>query len=96
MSIKQINLDEFEQDFEVSNHNKLYYGEVRTDFLLINRILDLIPRSLYFLPYKKWLDPCCGNGYFMMCLYKRLFNTLRTSFPDEDERRPPARPDWLW
>jgi hypothetical protein len=86
MSIKEINLDEFEQDFEVSNHNKLYYGEVRTDFLLINRILDLIPRSLYFLPYKKWLDPCCGNGYFMMCLYKRLFNTLRTSFPDEDER----------
>jgi hypothetical protein len=86
MSIKEINLDEFVQDFEVSHHNKLYYGEVRTDFILIDKILDLIPRSLYFLPYKKWLDPCCGNGYFMMCLYKRLFNTLRTSFPDKDER----------
>jgi len=86
MSIKEINLDEFEQDFEVSHHNKLYYGEVRTDFILINKILDLIPTSLYFLPYKKWLDPCCGNGYFMMCLYKRLFDSLRTSFPDEDER----------
>ena len=86
MSIKQINLDEFVQDFEVSNHNKLYYGEIRTDFILIHRILDLIPKSLFYLPYKKWLDPCCGNGYFMMCLYKKLFHTLSSSFPDENER----------
>ena len=41
MSIKEINLNEFEQDFEVSHHNKLYYGEVRTDFILIDRLLDL-------------------------------------------------------
>ncbi len=53
MSIKEINLDEFVQDFEVSHHNKLYYGEVRTSFIIIDKILDLIPSSLYFLPYKK-------------------------------------------
>ena len=86
MSIKLINIDEFKQDFEVSQKNKSFYGEVRTDFKLIDKMLNLIPQSLFYLPHKKWLDPCCGNGYFMMCLYKKLFFTLSESFPDEDER----------
>ena len=53
MSIKLINIDEFKQDFEVSQKNKSFYGEVRTDFKLIDKMLNLIPQSLFYLPHKR-------------------------------------------
>ena len=42
MSIQHINLSDFSQVFDVSNNNKAIYGEVHTDFSVINNILDLI------------------------------------------------------
>ena len=43
MSIQNIKLDKFKQVFDVSNNNKAIYGEVHTDFILVNKILDLNP-----------------------------------------------------
>jgi|SaaInlStandDraft_1057018.scaffolds.fasta_scaffold42656_2 tRNA1(Val) A37 N6-methylase TrmN6 len=76
MSIYNKNIDTFIQKFDVSAHNKHTHGEVNTDFILINKILDLLPQELYADKTKKWLDPCCGKGYFTIILYKRLFKSL--------------------
>ena len=76
MSIYNKNIDTFIQKFDVSAHNKHMHGEVNTDFILINKILDLLPQELYADKTKKWLDPCCGKGYFAIILYKRLFKSL--------------------
>ena len=61
MSIQNIKLDTFKQVFDVSNNNKAIYGEVHTDFTIINKILDLIPYNYYKDTSLTWLDPCSGK-----------------------------------
>ena len=59
MSIQNINLDTFKQVFDVSNNNKAIYGEVHTDFSIVNKILDLIPSHYFTNPSLTWLRPMC-------------------------------------
>ena len=86
MSIYLQNLEEFKQDFSCKKGNKEKYGEVNTDFILVNRILDLLPTYLFDDPTLKWLDPCTGKGYFSMILYKRLFKSLQTKIKAPKKR----------
>lgn len=86
MSIYLQDLKYFKQDFNRKQENKEKYGEVHTDFTLINKILDLLPPSLFLDPKLKWLDPCAGRGYFSMILYKRLFTSLHTKIKAPKKR----------
>ena len=86
MSILNLDLSTYKQNFEVSAKNKQLYGEVHTDFKLINNMLDLIPKKYYENPNLTWLDPCCGRGYFTIVLYKRLFSSLSKLFPEPKKR----------
>ena len=86
MSIYDINIKTYKQDFTITEGNKQINGEVHTDFKVINQILDLIPNKCFKDPTLKWLDPCAGRGYFCMILYKRLFKALKQSFPNVVER----------
>ena len=86
MSIFFEDLSNIQQDFSVTKLNKKLNGEVHTDFKLINKMLDLIPSKYFENPDLTWLDPCCGRGYFMMALYKRLFSSLSNTFPDSQKR----------
>ena len=63
MSISTIDLSIYKQEFNVNVNNKKMFGEVTTDFSLINKILDLLPHHLFENPSLKWLDPCAGRGY---------------------------------
>jgi tRNA1(Val) A37 N6-methylase TrmN6 len=76
MSIRTIDINQYPQFFNVSLQNKHKYGEINTDFKLANQILQLIPNDKFKNPKLKWLDPCCGRGYFSIALYKKLFNNL--------------------
>ena len=86
MSIYNANIDTIVQNFDVSDFNKHTHGEVNTDFVLINKILDLLPKKIFKNKNNKWLDPCCGKGYFSMILYQRLFKSLLDVFPNPLER----------
>ena len=86
MSIYDINIKTYKQDFTITEGNKQINGEVHTDFKVINQMLDLIPNKCFKDPTLKWLDPCAGRGYFCMILYKRLFKALKQSFPNVVER----------
>ena len=86
MSIRTINIENYPQHFDIPIDFKTQYGEVTTDFKLIRNILSLIPLSHFCDPNKKWLDPCCGRGYFMIYLYKMLFNGLKWAYPNKDKR----------
>ena len=66
--------------------NKVVYGEVNTDLTLVNNMLDLVPKRFFSDPLLKWLDPACGQGNFMIALYKRLFKGLSILFPDPQKR----------
>lgn len=59
------------------------YGEVFTNPLLINKILDLFPLSLFKNPNLKWLDPTAGAAFFMIILYQRLMQNLEDWEPNK-------------
>ena len=86
MSIRTINIENYPQHFDIPIDFKTQYGEVTTDFKLIRNILSLIPLSHFCDPNKKWLDPCCGRGYFMISVYKMLFNGLKWAYPNKNKR----------
>jgi len=75
------------QNFNISLHNKSFYGEIPTDYSLISNMFSLIPENFFYDPNKTWLDPCCGQGYFAIFLYNKLFHCLSKVFPDEIERK---------
>lgn len=78
MSISTQFLSNFQQNLISKKKNKERYGEVFTNFSLIDKMLDLLPQELFQNPNLKWLDPCAGTGYFMMKVYERLMKGLST------------------
>jgi hypothetical protein len=86
MSIRTINIEHYTQCFDINIDYKTLYGEVTTDFKLIEKMLSLIHTDAFNKPDKKWLDPCCGHGYFMIYLYKKLFRGLEVWEPNDDKR----------
>ena len=78
MSISTQFLSNFKQNLISKKENKERYGEVFTNFSLIDKMLDLLPQELFENPELKWLDPCAGTGYFMMKVYERLMKGLST------------------
>jgi len=83
MSIRTLDINTYPQLFNVSLQNKHKYGEVNTDFSLITKILNLIPKHKFCNTNLKWLDPCCGCGYFSMVLYKLLYENIPIKNEDE-------------
>jgi len=96
MSIFHLDLNTYQQDFKTSQVNKERYGDVRTDFALVNKILDLLPQSRFENPRLKWLDPCAGTGYFTIILYKRLFKSLQTVIKNPMKRHRHIVRNMIW
>ena len=62
---------------------KKKYGEVFTPSVLIKKILDFFPQSVWSNPDLKWLDPSCGTGNFMILVYQKLMLGLKISSESE-------------
>lgn len=62
------------------------FGEVFTNPVLINKLLDLFPSIIWNDPFKKWLDPCTGSGFFMIFVYLRLMESLENWQPNSKKR----------
>ena len=86
MSIFNIDLSNYQQNFSVSKEDKLEYGEIYTPFLQINKMFDLFDPIVFTDSSKKWLDLGAGLGYFMIILFERLNNGLLKIMPDDNER----------
>jgi hypothetical protein len=65
---------------------KKKFGEVFTPSVLIKKILDFFPKSVWSNPDLKWLDPSCGTGNFMILIYQRLMLGLDKKFESEKVR----------
>lgn len=61
--------------------------EVFTPPQLANRMLDLLPDSLWRDPQAKFLDPAVKTGVFLREIAKRLMAGLAEAIPDEQARR---------
>ena len=86
MTIQNINIREFTQSFQVSNEDKLEYGEIYSPFSLIEDMLNMFDKQVFSDKNTKWLDPGAGTGYFSMYLYHKLCEGLKEVIVDKDER----------
>ena len=62
----------------IRNTEKNKFGEVFTPVELINLIIDKLPMKAWSNPHAKWLEPASGIGNFMIIIYKRLMEGLKT------------------
>ena len=60
--------------------------EVFTPPELANKMLDLLPQSLFADPNTKFLDPACKSGVFLREIAKRLIIGLEQTIPDLQNR----------
>lgn len=74
------------EQLPVKKIEKNKYGEVFTDPVLINKMLDLFPKSVWANPKSKWLDPSTGTGFFMIIVYIRLMDGLKKWEPNDKKR----------
>lgn len=61
-------------------------GEVFTPDELVKSMLDRLPPEIWFDPQKKWLEPTCGDGNFLITIFDRLMESLRTWEPNPQAR----------
>jgi SAM-dependent methyltransferase len=66
---------------------KKQFGEVFTPMILVNEMLDKLPKEVWINKYLKWLDPCCGMGNFPIAVYLRLIEGLKEEIKDMNERK---------
>jgi hypothetical protein len=85
MNEEEIN-DFMEKHMPTKKLEKDKYGEVFTSPVLINKMLDLFPKSVWTNHKLTWLDPSVGAGFFMICVYMRLMNGLKKWEPNEKKR----------
>ena len=80
-------LDNFIQEhLPVKVAEKNAYGEVFTNPILINKMLDLFPKQVWSNHKLTWLDPSVGAGFFMIFVYIRLIHGLNKWEPNEQKR----------
>ena len=67
-----------EKQIPIKTLEKNKYGEVFTSPILINKMLDLFPPRVWTAYNMKWLDPSVGSGFFMIFVYLRLMEGLKS------------------
>ncbi len=74
-----------EQKNQTFNNNwKEQYGDIQTDYKLINIMLDMFPSEIFSNKNNKLLDPCCCYEYFHDKLYEKLFTNIK-EIDDKDK-----------
>ena len=66
---------------------KKQFGEVFTPMILVNEMLDKLPKEVWKNSSLKWLDPATGMGNFPIAVYLRLMETLKEVIVNEKERK---------
>jgi hypothetical protein len=91
--IDKLNLNKIEimellkNKLTINEKRKNELGEVFTDPELIEKMLDLFPPKIWKNQNLYWLDPACGIGNFMVCVFYRLMIGLESWEKDTDKRK---------
>jgi hypothetical protein len=62
-------------------------GEVFTPIILVNEMLDKLPKETWKNKNLKWLDPATGMGNFPIAVYLRLMDGLKEEIKDAKDRK---------
>jgi hypothetical protein len=75
-----------EEYLPAKDKEKSELGEVFTPVSMIDQLYDHFPSSIWKSPTHTWLDPATGIGNFMIVLFFRLMDSLRSVIPHHDKR----------
>jgi len=70
----------------INEKRKKDLGEVMTPPSLIEQMCDQLPLHVWTNPQLTWLEPTCGSGHFMICIYFRLMDGLANRIEDATHR----------
>lgn len=87
MSIVDLVIEEYKQNFDVPQEIRYKFGEINTPFFLIEQMFSLLDDKVFECPNNKWLDIGTGCGYFSIILFKKLFKGLEGIFPESSMRK---------
>lgn len=73
------------QQIRSTKENKVMFGEVFTPYDLVEEMLYFLPKEVFKNKNIRWLDPSCGNGAFMICLFLKLFKELNEEFEKKED-----------
>jgi len=84
---KEVIFKKLEELLPPKLYEKRELGEVFTPLKIIEDILEHLPNKVWLNPKLKWFEPSVGVGNFMVCVFYRLMEGLKTFYPDEHKRR---------
>ena len=70
---------------------KKQFGEVFTPMILVNEMLNKLPKEVWDDKTLKWLDPATGMGNFPIAVYLRLMEGLKEQIPNDKEKKKICR-----
>jgi hypothetical protein len=74
-----------EKHFIPTADEKKKNAEVPTPVKLVDEMLEKIPVEFWTTP-KRVFEPCCGKGNFVLGIFDKFYEGLKTAIPDEEER----------
>ena len=80
-------LDLINECLKPKDIEKKQFGEVFTPMILVNEMLDKLPKEVWENKNIKWLDPAAGMGNFPIAIYLRLIETLKKVIVNDNERK---------
>lgn len=75
-----------EEHLPSKSKEKSELGEVFTPVTMIDPLYDQFPASIWKSTTHTWLDPATGIGNFMIVLFFRLMDSLRSAIPNDTQR----------
>ena len=82
--MEETSLEKIDQ-FAKKNFN-LQGEDSSTPSSIVNEMLDKLPKDIWKDPNKKFCDPVCGSGKFLVGIKDRLMEGLTNEIPDKEER----------
>ncbi len=74
------------ENLPIKLKEKREFGEVFTPEPLIEQMLDDFPADVWTDSTRTWLEPGCGVGNFILCVYRRLMRGLKPWCADPRKR----------
>jgi Eco57I restriction-modification methylase len=74
-----------EKHFIPTNEEKKKNAEIPTPVVLVDEMLNIIPKEFWTTP-KKVFEPCCGKSNFVLGIFDKFYNGLSKLYKDEAER----------
>jgi hypothetical protein len=71
--------------FKPSIEEKKENAEIPTPIELVEEMLNHIPNQ-FWCSINKVFEPCCGKGNFVMKIFEKFYEGLKTLYPDENKR----------